>query len=186
MAVIQSNRKKKVAVVSLLTFLILSVSVLCILALNNTSLFSRPAESSGVSSTKQLDENGNALDGSVKQKSQEAILEELKEKQITVTDQLGSHIYFPSGKSGTEGDWVVENVKANTVTIQCEVFLGDKMIAKSVPIRPNQHIETIILSEDVAAGEYDVIAYVNYYNPDSGEYLAKAGFKIKLTVQSIQ
>ena len=57
------------------------------------------------------------------------------------------------------------------------------MIAKSVPIKPDQHIETIILSENLESGQYDVIAYINYYDPDSGEYLAKAGFKIKLTVQ---
>ena len=107
----------------------------------------------------------------------------MKEKQINVTDKLASLIYFPSGKAGTEGDWIVENVESNTVTIQCEVFLGDKMIAKSVPIRPKQHIENIILSEDVAAGQYDVIAYINYYDLQTGNYLAKAGFKIKLTVQ---
>ncbi|MDD4164459.1 MAG: hypothetical protein PHD46_05610 [Eubacteriales bacterium] len=178
----ENNRKKKTIVILVLSALLVLASSIGILALTNPGIFSRPAESSA-GETKRLDENGRAIDGALQNKSSDEILKELQEKQINVTDKLSSHVYFPSGCSGTEGSWIVENVESNTVTIQCEVYLGDKMIAKTVPIKPNQHIETIILSEDVEAGEYDVVAYVNYYDPDSGNFLAKAGFKIRLTVQ---
>lgn len=179
----QNNRKKKKVVLMILIPLLLVMAAgACVIALNGFSLFTGPAESRAAD-TKHLDENGSAVDGTIQSKAQEQILKELQDQQINVTDKLGSHIYFPSGKAGTEGNWIVENVETNTVTIQCEVYMGDKMIAKSVPIKPNQHIESIILSEDVAPGEYTVIAYVNYYDISSGSYLAKAGFKVSLTVQ---
>ena len=178
-----NNRKRKsIAILVLIALLVLS-SCIGILAFTNPGIFSRLIDSTNESPAKQLDKNGTAIDGALQKKSPDEILKELQQKQITVTDKLSSHIYFPSGKSGTEGNWIVENVATNMVTIQCEVYLGDVLIAKSVPIRPNQHIETIILSEDVKSGEYDVIAYINYYDLETDSYLAKAGFKIKLTVQ---
>ena len=175
-------KMKKVVLMLLIPFLLVIVAGACVIALNGFSLFTGPAESRAVD-TKQLDDNGSAVDGAMQSKSQEQILKELQDQQINVTDKLGSHLYFPNSKAGTEGSWIVENVETNTVTMQCEVYLDDRMIAKSVPIKPNQHIETIVLSEDVAPGEYEVIAYVNYYDLSSGTYLAKAGFKVSLTVQ---
>ena len=175
-------RKKKVLFIIFVLLLVLTVGF-GIWTPANPNFFSQPADNIGKVNTKRIDENGNAIDGGVKSKTQEEILKELQADQINVTDKLSSNIFFPSGKAGAEGDWVVENVETNTVVIQCEVYLGDKMIAKSVPIKPKQHIETILLSEDVDPGQYEVIAYVNYYSLDKGDYLAKAGFKITLTVQ---
>ncbi|HCA28480.1 MAG TPA: hypothetical protein DEP23_02305 [Ruminococcaceae bacterium] len=175
-------KKKKSLLIFLVLLLVLTVGF-GIWTLANPNFFSQPTNSSSKINTKRIDENGSAIDGGVKSKTQEEILKELQADQINVTDKLSSNIFFPSGKAGTEGNWTVENVETNTVAIQCEVYLGDKMIAKSVPIKPNQHIETIILSEDVDPGQYEVIAYVNYYSIDKGDYLAKAGFKITLTVQ---
>ena len=67
--------------------------------------------------------------------------------------------------------------------MQCEIYLNDKVIAKSVPIYPNQHIENVILLEDIKPGTYDVIAYINYYKLASKDYISKAGYKIKLVVR---
>lgn len=180
------NPKKKKTLVLLLLFLLFCMAGFGIYALITFDSNTKTNSSSDVSSTgesKQLDENGNAVNGAVQSKTPEEILEDLKKAQINVTDKLSSHILFPNGKSGTEGSWSVENVETNNVIIQCEVFLDDKMIAKSVPIKPNQHIDTISLLENVKAGQYDVIAYVNYYKLDTSEYISKAGFKITLTVQ---
>jgi hypothetical protein len=179
----ENKKKKKTFLVVVFLLLFVLSSGFGIFAAMNPGIFFQSAENSTAGNTKWIDENGNAIDGALQNKSPDEILKELQEKQINVTDKLSSHIFFPDSKAGTEGQWVVENVEANMVAIQCEVYLGDRMIAKSVPIKPNQHIETIILSEDVEPGEYDVIAYINYFSIDSGDYLAKAGFKVKLTVQ---
>ena len=175
-------RDKKTLFIIFIPLLVL-IAGFGIWTLTNPNAFSQPADNSNKVNTKRIDEDGNAIDGGVKSKTQEEILKELQADQINVTDKLSSNIFFPSGKAGAEGNWVVENVETNTVAIQCEVYLGDKMIAKSVPIKPNQHIETILLSEDVDPGQYEVIAYVNYFSLEKGDYLAKAGFKISLTVQ---
>lgn len=167
--------------ISLISLTILSS---CFLLIHKKILDAPPLENSEGEAIKRLDMNGQAINGPKKEKSREELLEELKKKQIHVTDKLSSHIFFPSGKTGEQGSWLVENIETNKVIIQCEVFLDDLMIAKSVPINPNQHIKSIILSEELDSGNYDVIAYINYYDLSSKEYLAKAGFKIKLTVQN--
>jgi flagellar basal body-associated protein FliL len=180
------NPKKKKVLVILLLFLLFCIAGFGIYALitfdSNTNT-NPPADVSSAGESKKLDDNGNAVDGAVQSKTHEQVLDELKKAQINVTDKLSSNILFPSGKAGTQGSWMVENVKTNNAIIQCEVFLNDKLIAKSVPIKPNQHIETITLSEDVKTGMYDVTAYINYFKLDTKEYISKAGFKVKLTVQ---
>jgi hypothetical protein len=175
--------KGKVILVLLLLLLFCIVGIGIYVVYTSNPKENMPADVSSSGESKRLDDNGNAVDGSAQSKTPEQVLDELKKAQINVTDKLSSHILFPCGKAGTQGSWVVENVKTNNVIIQCEVFLDDKLIAKSVPIKPNQHIETITLSKDVKAGIYDVTAYINYFKLDTNEYISKAGFKVKLTVQ---
>ena len=175
--------KKKVILVLLLLLLFCIVEIGIYVVYTSNPKGNMPADVSSTGESKRLDDNGNAVDGAVQSKTHEQVLDELKKAQINVTDKLSSHILFPNGKSGTQGSWMVENVETNNVIIQCEVFLNDKLIAKSVPIKPNQHIETITLSKDVKAGMYDVTAYINYFKLDTKEYISKAGFRIKLTVQ---
>jgi hypothetical protein len=111
------------------------------------------------------------------------LLEDLKKQQLIVTDKLSSNILFPSGKPGSIGDWIVENPHENQVIQQAEVYLDGKLIAKSVPIYPNQHIKAIELKQDIPTGEYGVIAYINYFNIHTKEYISKAGYKIHLSVR---
>jgi len=181
--VTHKTKIKTVVLVLLLVVFTTTTGVLSALylsgAFNNIS--AEDTNSSG--NTQQLDDNGKAIEGAVESKTPEEILEGLKKGQDNVTDKLSSQIFFSSGKTGTEGSWTVENLETNNVIMQCEVYLDNKLIAKSVPIKPNQHIETITLSEDIKPGQYDVIAYVNYFKLDTSEYISKAGFKIKLTVQ---
>ena len=100
-----------------------------------------------------------------------------------MTDKLSSNISFNSESAGTIGEWVVENPVDNTVIIQGEVYLEDTLIAKSTPIYPIQHITGVSLLTDIESGEYEVIAYLNYYDIETKEFISKAGYKIHLTVR---
>jgi len=181
--VTHKTKIKTVILVLLLVVFTTTTGVLSALYLSGAFNNISAEDTNSSDNTKRLDDNGNAIDGAVESKTPEQIQEDLQKEQINVTDKLSSHILFPNGKSGAEGSWTVENLKANNVIMQCEVYLDDKLIAKSLPIKPNQHIETITLADDVNPGQYDVIAYINYFKLDTNEYISKAGFKIKLTVQ---
>ena len=130
-----------------------------------------------------LDANGEAKDGEFKSKTSEQILSELQKAQVNVTDKISSSILFPNGAKDSTGTWVVENLKSNNVIMQCEVYQDEKLLAKSVPIYPDEHIETVNLLDNLASGTYDVIAYINYFKLDTNEYISKAGYKINLVVQ---
>ena len=179
----QGKKLNKKVFMLLLLLLLFCATGYGIYAAIDSGIFSQSTQISSTVESKQLDDNGKAIEGAIESKTPEEILEDLKKAQVNVTDKLSSHIFFSSGKTGTEGSWTVENLEANNVIMQCEVYLDYRLIAKSVPIKPNQHIENITLSEDINPGQYDVIAYVNYFKLDTNEYLSKAGFKIKLTVQ---
>ncbi len=84
---------------------------------------------------------------------------------------------------GTVGEWVVENPAENNIIQQAEVYLLDKLIAESTPIYPDQHITGLTLLEEIEPGEYEVIAYLNYYDINTKEFISKAGYKIHLTVR---
>lgn len=178
------NRKKK------LLMLIILLTVFCITAgtvsavfLMSGSRFKTAVVDNTSTDISKLDDSGSALDGQTESKTSQEVLEELQKDQINVTDRLGSCIVFSKGKAGTPGDWAVENPADNRVVMQCEVYLGDELVAKATPIRPGQHIENVPLLKDLKAGTYDVTAYVNYYAPDTSNYIGKAGYQIKLTVQ---
>lgn len=130
-----------------------------------------------------LEDDGSSLDGKAETKSRDEILEELQRQQLVVTDKLSSNITFPSGEIGTVGEWVVENPAENNIIQQAEVYLMDKLIAKSTPIYPDQHITGVTLLDSVEPGDYEVIAYLNYYDINTKEFISKAGYKIHLTVR---
>ncbi len=130
-----------------------------------------------------LEDDGGSLEGEAERKEREDIMDELEKQQLIVTDTLSSNISFPSGEVGAVGEWVVENGVENTVIQQAEVYLDDVLIAQSTPIYPNQHITGVELLAEVAPGEYDVIAYLNYYDIETKAFLSKAGYNIHLTVK---
>ena len=130
-----------------------------------------------------LEDEGSSQDGEAEAASREEILKELEKQQLVVTDKLSSNISFPSGNIGTVGEWIVENPEENTVIQQAKVYLDDVLIAKSTPIYPNQHITGISLLAEIEPGEYEVTAYLNYFNVETKEFISKAGYKIHLTVR---
>ena len=76
----------------------------------------------------------------------------------------------------------MENPSSNTVIMQCEIVLDGKSVAKSAPIYPGQHIDSLTLSRQVSSGNYSVTATIRYYNKDTKTYLGMADYKIRLSV----
>jgi len=130
-----------------------------------------------------LEENGGSMEGEAAARTREDILSELKKQQLIVTDKLSSNITFPFGEIGEVGEWIIENPAENEIIVQGEVYLNDVIIAKSTPIYPNQHITEISLLEEVDSGEYEVTAYLNYYDMETKEFVSKAGYRIHMTVR---
>jgi len=125
---------------------------------------------------------GEALEGSYEGKTREEILAELERRQLLVTDTLSSHASFPSGEAGTLGEWMVENISGNEVIQQAEIRIGERCVARSAVLQPGQHVSQVRLLEEVPAGTHEAIAYLNYYTTDTQDYISKAGFDIRLTV----
>ena len=175
---VDKKRRKKIL---LIVFLAILLVVLIIVFINNASFQSLNAQPTTTPS--YLEDEGSALSGAVGTNSNEEILDELRKQQLVVTDKLSSNITFPDGEAGTIGVWIVENPSTNNIIQQAEVYLEDQLIAKTAAIYPNQHIEAIELKQDLQAGEYDVIAYINYYEVDTKALISKAGYKIHLTVR---
>jgi hypothetical protein len=133
---------------------------------------------------RKLNSNGSAISGIYTGETQSEILADLKKNEVMITDNVASSINFSSGKKGSTGSWVVENIKTNKVIMQAGIYLNGKKIAESAAIKPGQYIKTITLSSDVPAGTYTVTAYINYYNTSTEEYISKAGYKVNLVVKN--
>jgi len=140
------------------------------------------SESSSTSPSSSLDDSGSALPGSSSSPSRQEILSQLQKQQVTVTDKVSSQISFPGGSTGSTGIWEVENQPSNSVIMQCEIVLNGKTVAKSVPIYPGQHIDSITLSQPVTPGNYNVTATIKYYNKTTKAYLGMADYGIHMSV----
>jgi len=140
------------------------------------------SESSNTSPSSSLDDSGSALPGSSSSPSRQEILSQLQKQQVTVTDKVSSQISFPGGSTGSTGIWEVENQPSNSVIMQCEIILNGKTVAKSVPIYPGQHIDSITLSQPVTPGNYNVTATIKYYNKTTKAYLGMADYGIHMSV----
>ena len=171
------DRKRIVFLILLLVALIAIAVFICFKSFSGQWVFNEP-ETTAV----YLEDEGASLEGEAEQVDTDALLAELEKQQLVVTDKLSSNITFKSGEIGTIGEWVVENSADNTIIMQAEVYLNDTIIAKSTPIYPDQHITGIELLQEVETGEYEVTAYLDYYDLETKEFISKAGYKIHLTV----
>ncbi|WP_283608496.1 hypothetical protein [Faecalispora anaeroviscerum] len=181
----KKKKRKKTLLILLVLLLLLIIGIIISFSIAGTDSQNggglNPSSQSSPGSS-SLDDNGSAIPGGYDSKTQSEILSELQKKQLTVTDRVSAQISFPSGAKGTKGAWVVENPALNNVIMQCEVVLDGKTVAKSVPIVPGQHIESITLVKKIDPGTYDVNAAIRYYDRDTKTYLGEANYRIKLTV----
>jgi hypothetical protein len=175
---IEGSKKKKVVLILLFVVAAAVIMFIAFKGCLNTSLVEERR-----STAIYLEDDSSSIEGEAQMKDKKEILAELEKQQIVVTDKLSSNITFQSGAVGTVGEWLVENPKENNVIAQAETYLDDVLIVKSSPIYPNQHITGVELLEEIKPGEYDVTAYLNYYNIDTKEFISKAGYAIHLTVR---
>ena len=110
------------------------------------------------------------------------LLSRLQKQEVTVTDKVSAQASFSSGAKGSIGTWEVENPSSNTVIMQCEIMLDGETMAKSAPIYPGQHIDSLTLSKNVTPGNHSVTAAIKYYNKTTKAYLGMADYKIRLSV----
>lgn len=174
----KTNRNNKVIIIVLIAVVLIAAAFLLLRGCDNPASVGKPKEM-----PVYLEDEGSSIEGEAQAKTREDILEELEKQQLIVTDKLSSNIKFESGEIGTVGDWVVENSKENNIIQQAEVYLDDVLIAKSTPIYPNQYITGVTLLKEIKPGEYDITAYLNYYDIDTKEFISKAGYAIHLTVR---
>lgn len=170
--------KKKMLMVALAMIAVLLAAFLLLRGFTDT-----PTEQEPSITSVYLEDDGSSIDGETQSKSREDILKDLEKQQLIVTDKLSSNITFDSGKVGVIGEWIVENLKENNIIQQAEVYLDEVIIAKSTPIYPNQHITGVELLSPIDAGEYEVTAYLNYYDIETKEFISKAGYSVHLTVR---
>ena len=171
------DRRRIIFLVFLLILLIAIAVFICFKSCSGQWILREP-ETTPV----YLEDEGGSLEGEAEQADRDEILAELENQQLVVTDKLSSNITFESGSIGAMSEWVVENMKENTVIMQAEVYLEDILIAKSSPIYPNQHITGVELLEELEANEYEVTIYLDYYDIETKEFISKAGYKIHMTV----
>jgi len=174
----KANTQKRVVIFVLIALALAATAVLLLRSCGDD-----PPEDEPDATPVYLEDEGSAIEGEAEANDREEIMNELEKRQLVVTDNLSSNITFASGEAGTIGDWTVENPKENSIIQQAEVYLDDVLIAKSAAIYPNQHITSIELLTDVESGEYEVTAYLNYYDISTKEYISKAGYTIHLTVR---
>ena len=174
----KAKRKMRVIIIILIAVALITATFLLLRGCNETASVENSKET-----PVYLEDEGSSIGGTAQEKERKDIMDELEKQQLVVTDKLSSNITFPSGEIGTVGEWVVENLEENNIIQQAEVYLDGVLIAKSTPIYPNQHITGVSLLENVEPGEYDVTAYLNYYDTDTKEFLSKAGYSIHLTIK---
>ena len=172
---LQSEKKKKRKVLIIILLALWVLIILLFICKCSMDANTEPTSS-------YLEDESSSLEGEAEQANIDEMLAELVKQQLIVTDKLSSNITFESGTIGTVGEWIVENSADNTVIMQTQVYLDDTLIAKSTPIYPDQHITGIELLEEVETGEYEVTAYLDYYDLETKEFISKAGYKIHLTV----
>lgn len=173
----QKQTKHKVLIIMLILIILAVVVFICLKSCEDEFSLSKPSPT-----PIYLEDEGGSQEGEAETVDREKILEELEKQQLVVTDKLSSNITFPSGEVNSIGEWIVENPEENTIIMQAEVYLEDTLIAKSTPIYPNQHITAVSLLSEIEAGGYEVIAYLNYYDLETKEFVSKAGYRIHLTV----
>ena len=171
------SRKRKTYVILSLIILIAIIVFVFFKSCSGQSLFCKPKPT-----PVYLEDDSSSLEGEAEQADIDEMLAGLEKQQLIVTDKLSSNITFESGTVGTIGEWTVENSADNTVVMQAQVYMDEVLIAKSTPIYPDQHITGIELLEEVETGEYEVTAYLDYYDLETKEFISKAGYRIHLTV----
>lgn len=174
----KTNRKSRIIIIVLIAVALIIAAFILLRGCGGNAIVEKPIET-----PTYLEDEGSAIEGTAQAKTTEDILNELEKQQLIVTDKLSSSITFESGDIGTVGEWIVENPEENSIIQQAEVYWNNALIAKITPIYPNQHITGVELLAEMESGEYEGIAYLNYYDIETKAFISKAGYAIHITVK---
>lgn len=178
----EDEKKRKRKWLYILLFILLLLILLLLLLRGCGNQHPCPCPSSASSPVSRLDDTGSAKPGSSSNPSQRELLSRLQKQEVTVTDKVSAQATFSSGAKGSTGTWEVENPASNTVIMQCEINLDGTSVAKTAPIYPGQHIDSLVLSQTTTSGNHSAVATIRYYNKETKAYLGMADYKIHLCV----
>ena len=125
-------KKKNVAIVLIIVLAVVGATVACaiynhfdlsqMLGLGNSTV-----NANSNISVQILTDNGQSIQGQATSESTQQILDDLKKKEVYVTDSIGSCITF-SGKTGDNATWKVQNLPDNNVIEQVDLFYNNQLI----------------------------------------------------------
>ena len=129
-----------------------------------------------------------AEDGFLSSMTKEEILEQMQ----LVADanyfsfKINSRVEFENGAS--TGDFGIENPNYNVYPMVVRVYLGengeDDLIFDSGGILQNQRIERAKLDKHLPAGDYQAVAYLYAYDPDTLVNIFKSAAAMEIVVKS--
>lgn len=98
--------------------------------------------------------------------------------------EINSRPIFKDGKS--EGNLRVANPPYNAYMIDVEIKLdvNDRVVFKSMKLKPNQYIENAKLIKSLDAGKYEATAVINAYDKETEELKGKSIAKMVIIVES--
>lgn len=128
----------------------------------------------------------NAVEGQASYKTLEEIEAErnrqMQEGMLNIS--IASQIEFENGTA--PGTAFIENVPSNKYVLKVTITTDSngEVVYQSGGIRPDSTIETITLSEPLAAGVYPATATFSAYDPDSLQEVGQAAAKVTLVVKN--
>jgi len=86
----------------------------------------------------------------------------------------------------SEGSLRIENPGNNTYPMSVEIYLTktSECVYSSGGILPNHHISSAKLDVELPKGLHDATAFVNAYNPATGEFNGRAAVKMTIIVMT--
>lgn len=130
--------------------------------------------------------DSSAKEGQASYKTPEEIEAErnrqMKEGMLNIS--MASIIKFANGTA--PGTAYIENVPSNKYVMKVTITIDNtgEVVYQSGGIKPNSVIDTITLSQPLAAGTYPATATFSAYNPDSLEEIGQAAAKVTLVVEN--
>lgn len=121
------------------------------------------------------------FEGKSKEEIQAALNEEVAKGMMNIS--IAVTIVFPDGSS--EGEARIENIAANPVDQKVTITLEDtgETVYESGAIAPDQHIQNIKLSKDLAPGDYAAVATFTGYDRETHKQTGQAAAKITLRIE---
>lgn len=129
--------------------------------------------------------DSNAAQGQFEGKSKEEIQAALNEQVAKgmMNISIAAVIVFPDGAS--EGEARIENIAANPMDQKVTITLKDteETVYESGAIAPDQHIQNIKLSKDLAPGDYAAVATFTGYDRETHKQTGQAAAEITLRIE---